>query len=381
MKHNKLYTVKSGFEETNPLRSLSSTSRSNNSEGKADLEMSTSGGSSGIHDINSDEEYQCDDNSLVSESDIERENSENDVTEGEDAEVSIVEAAVQAATSVIHSRRKALQKITDFKRSRFADWNREELLELIVLNDFEIRDEANIATVSLRDWCDEYFKDQPMPEKPRLMTKAERERADYLVRKFHAAWIRNKHQKRRQQEKYELECQAKRMEQEFDFNGDDIDGDELGIRFGDTTSFDLGDIENQPILGIDQTLYELDSMAKTSTVTFEQVADEALRQSIRRPQSMKISNNIKKLLDSNWEQPSWELAQRSKDFFHPRRGGKGGALYDFHTTTTGTITVNTFALEAIMTTVLLYLPLNTIITHNITYHRSSLLLRKLWGTV
>ena len=56
-----------------------------------------------------------------------------------------------------------------------------------------------------------------------------------------------------------------------------------------------------------------------------------------RQHRMLLATKLLTLLDTPWQPPNWEVAARSIDFTHPRRGGKGGTKFDFMTTTTGVL--------------------------------------------
>jgi hypothetical protein len=228
------------------------------------------------------------------------------------------------------------------KRSRFIDWTREELLELVILNDYEIRDEHNVSTVSLRDWCDEFYQNEKyIPSKPKLMTPAEKERADYLVRKFQNAWIIRQHHKRLEAERIALEAEIRESYRNFDYDTEMFDVDELGLQFGDTSN--ISDDHIDAIASLDETLRGLDELGNLASKSLsfrgdtkeDEAVELALKQSLRREPSSKVVAKNYQLLDSAWETPDWEQAERSKDYTHPRRGGKGGAMYDYRETTTG----------------------------------------------
>ena len=206
-------------------------------------------------------------------------------------------------------------------QSRFKRWTRTELVDLLITNDIELRDESNIAHVSLRDLCEALYEGLPMPEKVPPLSPEHIHLMDKYARIIQNSYIERLYRRRVQLELDEYEAEIQRYEDEKMILGDidacmDID---LAI-----ASADEGDIE----AGGEISSPSQDNETKKS-VKIE-------GKSMRRKKLVKsLSTRVVQALDTDWVPPSWQKAQRTADYLHPRKGGKGGEKFHIKSTTTG----------------------------------------------
>jgi len=84
-----------------------------------------------------------------------------------------------------------LGTLKETARSRFHDWSREELIELLVGPPFhyEIRNELHIAITALRDVADSLWQNSPLPPRPDLPTEYEITLFNVMARRIQDAWV------------------------------------------------------------------------------------------------------------------------------------------------------------------------------------------------
>lgn len=242
------------------------------------------------------------------------------------------------------SRQKALRKALDLRRSRFAEWTREELLQLLIVeNEYEIRDEFNVETLSLRDLCDELYHEQPMPDKVEKKSLREMRKVEAGVQKFQNLWIDRRFRKRAQEghhaAQYDSEYGAMLLnEDDFDYTAETLEIDEVHRLLQENPDMvdadihdvhiDLGDPEDPLAVGGG-------SPQRTPRQASQDSGDHELGQALRKKPSLMMARQTQNLLDTPWKAPDHEKAEASKAFTHPRKGGKGGDKFSFKKTTTG----------------------------------------------
>lgn len=230
---------------------------------------------------------------------------------------------------VAYSKQKALKKAYEIKKSRFADWTRKELLDLLVVeNEYELRDEFNVELLSMRDLCDELYHDLPMPDKPRPKSMRQMRAVEKGVRKFQDLWLEHRLRKRAAKQQkastYDPEYGAMLLEEDtFDYTAETLEIDEIHRRLQDHPDYGKG-------INLDHIEVDVHDGGPPKPGS-----DKDLRSNLRRKPSLMLARQTQSLLDAPWTPPDHEKAEASRAFSHPRRGGKGGEKYSFRSTTTG----------------------------------------------
>ena len=243
--------------------------------------------------------------------------------------------------------RKGLRKtIKKLSNSRFIDWNRHELVMLLVKRGVELRGEAAIAHQTLVDMADETYYGERMPEKPPNFTIWELLKVSWAIAKVQDRWI-EKMYRRRIEALNEGDAgaadvgeadQEQRLLQAFrDIEAGEAMDDDDPEAFpsietlypGDTSGLSAADAEaihsgSSTSFREDDNGMAISSIDQKSTETVKSYMDKA------RPVSM-----ITQAMHLPWAGPDWEKAVVHADYTNPRRGGKGGKSFSFYNTTTG----------------------------------------------
>ena len=102
-------------------------------------------------------------------------------------------ASKQAANASKAAQTKLMNELNNLKVSRFRMWTREELIQKIIDNGLELRDEKKLNTLSLRDLLEMIYEDQPTPEKPKVFSQLPPEyqfKISRCVRHIQDRWIK-----------------------------------------------------------------------------------------------------------------------------------------------------------------------------------------------
>ncbi len=96
--------------------------------------------------------------------------------------------------------------------SPFQNWNRQQLVDILIRNGIELRAETTIPTSSLRELADEFFKGKPIPKKPLPMTFEELAKLEHCVLKVQNAWVETLERRRKMRQ---LQSDSRQYEQEM----------------------------------------------------------------------------------------------------------------------------------------------------------------------
>jgi hypothetical protein len=284
-------------------------------------------------------------------------------------------------------------------QSKFQSWNRQQLIDLLILNNIELRAEATIPTSSLRELAEEFFKDKPTPVKPVPMTKDELTILEHYVLIVQNRWVEKLEERRMHLADIVMQAyiESHEVEDDFDYAADieALDGDdtiEVPIDMVEEAFMDdtvLGAGEDRVVEGeqdergpyepvADSELGAIPSALTTPTTTrardrsrgvsFHEVepppamtepkksffgglgqtlgnlaspkpktpkAPAKEKKTLTYTKSIHVPKKAVEFLDLEWRPPDLKKAMKYLDFFHPRKGGKGGLLYDYIKTTTG----------------------------------------------
>lgn len=208
-----------------------------------------------------------------------------------------------------------MKHMHDLEGSRFQNWTKQELVELLIGQRIELRNEAGLELISLRDLADSLYQDVDMPNKPDLISIAEVVMANAMARRIQNFWIMYQVEKKRIAEERETAVYLSNLnaiEQKDDYEIGNMeaiynaDNPELGYTGNDERKID----ENSP---------HLQSPARRTGLEIGTTA----------------SKKKQNILDIPWQPPDWEKANKYADYVQPRKGGKGGEMYNFYKTTTG----------------------------------------------
>lgn len=208
-----------------------------------------------------------------------------------------------------------MKHYNDLNRSRFEDWTKSELVQLLIEHGFELRNEQHLELISLRDLTESLYLKKPMPVKPKIMTVMELAVATILIRRIQNKWIDYTVRKRHADEEQASLDYIRRLS-----NNEFNEFEEIG-------SLDIEALGREDSEGLEVIMD--DAMG---------TEDDGLQMMQKEP-SIASSKKKKKarmnVLDMQWTAPSWPKAEIYQDHVQPRRGGKGGQKYDFYNTTTG----------------------------------------------
>ena len=254
--------------------------------------------------------------------------------------------SARAAIATKKAKKNLRNTISRLQDSRFADWNRQELVMLLVKRGVELRGEATIAYQTLVDMADEAYFGERMPEKPPNFTIWELLKVSWAIAKVQDKWIEKTYNRRigaledddavEDIGNADSERLALRALREMEEKNDDA---ENGEAFPGIENFYPGD-DNSGLnaanhdeihAGRSQVFREGDNkginlthLNHKQTDTVKDYFDKA------RPVSM-----ITQAMHTPWAGPDWEKARQHADYTNPRRGGKGGKPFSFFKTTTG----------------------------------------------
>jgi hypothetical protein len=218
------------------------------------------------------------------------------------------------------------------QRSRFASWERRDIIFILVTHGIELRDEENISELTLRDLCEEIFHGDVLPPKPPRLSVIELEQLDRSVRYLQHLWITRQHNRRLSQRNLRVSSPTNgdwfskidlsalehlTLAEDVDgmYSGDETGGGSEGIQMQENPSISRSNSKR----GTDSRPRSLKRV------------DSSKRVSAPRPASLPRHP----LLDVQWQHPNWQKAAKSLDHTNPRKGGPGGTPFHFSSTTTG----------------------------------------------
>lgn len=212
-----------------------------------------------------------------------------------------------------------MKHYNDLNRSRFEDWSKGELVQLLVECGFELRNEQGLELISLRDLTEAIYLNKPMPPKPVMMSFQELILVIVTVRKIQNKWIDYMVRKRRREEEHASMEYIQRiadMEMEPDSGSEEIGN--LDALYSHGLVKDDGASQKEIF----------DRIAKDHAGS-EKILGSRADPSAEPARRQKKRVNV---LDMEWTAPSWPKAELYADHVQPRQGGKGGTHYDFYKT-------------------------------------------------
>jgi len=225
-----------------------------------------------------------------------------------------------------------LKHISDLERSRFLNWSKAEIVELLVAQGIELRNEESLDLLPLRDLADNLFTGRNMPPKPDLPTVHILVLANVMARRIQTKWISYLSAKRMVQEEQRLSI----LQQDEDINFEIalIDAFDINEAYNSNSDDSVSPTSTPRDIRLDVDLES--HITDPSNSSSDMVTDTAVRR--RRRAHRRDEARMKKkinILDVPWEKPKAEAAVKYMDYVQPRRGGKGGSLFDFQKTSTG----------------------------------------------
>eukprot|EP01038_Epipyxis_sp_PR26KG_P011217 gene11217-15051_t len=271
-----------------------------------------------------------------------------------------------------YPHQQMMELTKNLKRSRFQNWTRQELIRLLINNLIELRNEEGLELVALRDMCDHLYETLPTPDKPYIPTMTEMVLQVVMARRIQNFWITYSFFKRKEREEELPDELINKLTRGVDAHLEyhmsnpnitvdlDIVTQEGTINFeefrdrryfhNDLLSDNTTD-ESSTNNAVQQTqfhndanccsaLQELQGDENENTKT-DDIIQSGFDQSIKFETSTLHSEAKKRekkklnVLDVEWVEPNPTKALHYADYNHPRRGGKGGSMFDYFTTTTG----------------------------------------------
>lgn len=277
-------------------------------------------------------------------------------------------------------------------QSKFHSWHRQQLIYLLISNKIELRAEATIPTSSLRELAEELYKGKPTPPKPAPLTKDQLAALEHAALLLQSRWVEKLEQRRLHLADIVMQAYIESHVDDFDYTaeieapeGEDtveipidmveetfMDNSVLAPDRGSVFEGERGPFEPgvdaemgaiPPALTTPSTARARDHNRGVSFVEIEpQVISEPKRsffggigrsfsslgspisktpkapketKTLTYTKSIHVPKKAVEFLDLEWRAPDMKKALKYIDFFHPRKGGKGGLLYDYMKTTTG----------------------------------------------
>lgn len=93
-----------------------------------------------------------------------------------------------------------MKQLEAVQASRFADWTKAELAELLVDCGYEIRNESILDVVTLRDVADQIFAGADIPPKPPMPSLFDVVLRNVMARRLQDAWVAYQYNKREENE-------------------------------------------------------------------------------------------------------------------------------------------------------------------------------------
>jgi hypothetical protein len=221
------------------------------------------------------------------------------------------------------------------RKSTFNDWNREEMVMLLVSAGREVRSEQTAPLISLMDECDMIFRGKKAPRKPKVPDGLTKFRMNYCAAKIQNAWLKKT---QRTKKKLMKTKSIGRLDSNDSSVGiEDMEWLRLREDFGsDSSSDEEVGMDLMQIEGIDAILAELNEAlnehwGESGTEPPEGQEHIGILSDAQKQETSKLIA----LLDQPFKMPSWDRARRSTDYLHPRKGGKGGARFQARSTYTG----------------------------------------------
>eukprot|EP01038_Epipyxis_sp_PR26KG_P011622 gene11622-15564_t len=245
----------------------------------------------------------------------------------------------------------------DIRGSRFQNWTKAELVDLLISLGIEIRREYRIKAGSLRDRLDKLYETLPMPEKPKQPSFEELILLNIMARRIQNLWITYYCMKRIREEEAASNALIRKLQTNRNEHLESIMAKtDMGFAGGlESDVSNKSDIENnssnptsgQAMLALSR-LDEEDDDDNSSVVsgfdshsqfdTSKHNHNDNGGHSPSRPKHMIAQKKKRRqlnILDIEWTPPLWSIAQSYADYHKPRRGGKGGEIFSYFETSTG----------------------------------------------
>lgn len=206
-----------------------------------------------------------------------------------------------------------MKHMHDLEGSRFQAWTKQELVELLVHQRIELRNEAGLEHISLRDLADSLYQDMDMPNKPDLPSIAEIVMANAMARRIQNFWIMYRVEAKRKEEERLTAIYLQNLnmiEQKDEYDIAIYISDSPDLDYNNNNEHKLSENDDNP----NDNNNNLQSPVRPAT-----------------PPVRKKTN----ILDIPWQPPDEDKAMKYADYVQPRKGGKGGQKFDFYRTTTG----------------------------------------------
>ena len=102
-----------------------------------------------------------------------------------------------------------------FEENKFAEWSREEMIDRLIYDGVEIRDERNISEFDLEKFCEEYYENKDMPMKIEPFSPDELKSIERAVRTLQNAYIFRKHKARKLKQREQFQQESTQPERDF----------------------------------------------------------------------------------------------------------------------------------------------------------------------
>lgn len=117
-------------------------------------------------------------------------------------------AGKQATNASKAAQTKLMNELNNLKVSRFRNWTREEMIQLVICNGLELRDEKKLNALTLRDLLEMIYEGQPTPEKPPVFSQLPPEyqfKINRCVRYVQDRWIKFQYRLRMEEKAREMD--------------------------------------------------------------------------------------------------------------------------------------------------------------------------------
>lgn len=206
---------------------------------------------------------------------------------------------------------RASANIGDIHASRFQKWKKSELIDLLISQDVELREEPYIPFSVLRDLCDELYKDKPMPLVIPAYTEEEYKKANAAAYLVQNRWIEKQAIQRWQR------LHEEQLSEEYI----------MSMGYGDSSS-GRGAAE--------MSLLEEEEPATPSPPPAEGAGDIEMGTTADKEDAPLVASKPARPKEEPFVMPSLDIAMAYADKHHPRMGtGKHITRFVTNETTTG----------------------------------------------
>lgn len=267
--------------------------------------------------------------------------SEGDIELGEDGEVQQQgsnphkKIKFKRAKKLSKSAKKGYNKHlkSSTQHGRFHGWSKAELVQVMISNGIELRNEAQIDAHSLKELCVALYFDRDMPEKPAIPSIFDMVYRNVCARRIQNLWIYYQMESRHRRDNEASAEYIRRMNM-LEEGGGDVDA------IGSAELMYMGSA-HQELVG-DQRAQDMDAEEREADTDLhlEQCMEEGNAKAEGKVEDVASPRGRRKkrpvnVLDLPWEAPSLEKADIYANYVQPRKGGKGGSKFNFMHTTTG----------------------------------------------